>query len=214
VRRVRCREVDRRPASVTPGSNSWDRVPYITTLATGKPSIVPQFRELAQNFIISNYASQEAIDTDDGAIHRIDSEARDERVVWPDSLVACLVSLGSSYYNTHDNFFAYAANGLKSDFGGHHNWHNDNVYAWVTNCWGVGNNDHFINNTCISNTDDGGFKSDCEKGPLMQVSGNQIYNAQGKTSTKFCDPTNVVAGKWPSAAEVVKMGEKVLGFTT
>ena len=43
---------------------SWDRVPYITDIATGKPSIVPQFRELTRNFIIATYSSQEAIDTD------------------------------------------------------------------------------------------------------------------------------------------------------
>ena len=47
----------------------------------------------------------------------------------------------SAYYHTHHNLFAYAANGLKSDFGGHHNFHEHNVYAWVTNCWGTGNAD-------------------------------------------------------------------------
>lgn len=75
--------------------NSWDRVPYITTVRTGKPSIIPAYREFHRNFVLANYASQEAIDTDDG----------------------------SSYYHTHHNFFVYAANGLKSDFGGQYNEH-------------------------------------------------------------------------------------------
>merc|ERR1712196_247 len=114
--------------------NSWDRVPYITTIRNDSASIIPALREISHNFILSVYSSQEAIDTDDG----------------------------SSYYNTHDNFFVYAANGLKSDFGGHDNYHNDNVYA-------------FINNTCVANSAQGGFASDCHKAPLMTVSGNSIY---------------------------------------
>lgn len=164
--------------------NSWDRVPYISDIATGKPSIVPQFREITQNFIVSTYSSQEAIDTDDG----------------------------SSYYNTHDNFFVYAANGLKSDFGGHHNFHNDNVYGYTGNCWGGGNSNQFINNTCVANSADGGFRSDCSKNAFMVVSGNKIYNGDGKLSAKLCDTSNKVLGKWPTAEEVVAMGKKVLGI--
>jgi len=165
--------------------NSWDRVPYITTIRNGTPSTTPAYREISRNFILSTYASQEAIDTDDG----------------------------SSYYHTHDNLFAYAANGLKSDFGGHHNEHVHNVYAWVNNCWGSGNSDRFINNTCIANSDRGGFSSDCTKGPLMTVSGNAIYNQEGSPgSVRFCDRSNRVAGVWPSAAGVVQMGKRVLGL--
>ena len=170
--------------------NSWDRVPYITTIATGKPSVVPAYRTITRNFIISTYSSQEAIDTDDG----------------------------SSYYNTHDNFFVYAANGLKSDFGGQHNRHFRNVYAWTTDCWGGGNSDWFVNNTCVANSDTAGFRSDCDKAhggdawPLMEVSGNTIYNKAGTWTAKVCDQTNVLAGKWPDAAAVVEMGRKVLGF--
>jgi hypothetical protein len=33
------------------------------------------------------------------------------------------VRSGSAYYQTYDNFFAFAANGLKSDFNGHDNRH-------------------------------------------------------------------------------------------
>merc|ERR1712196_171460 len=132
--------------------NSWDRVPYITTIRNGKASIIPALREISHNFILSVYSSQEAIDTDDG----------------------------SSYYNTHDNFFVYAENGLKSDFGGHDNYHNNNVYAFVSNCWGRGNSNEFMNNTCIGNSAAGSFTSDCFKAPMMTVSGNQIYTKSGE----------------------------------
>ena len=60
------------------------------------------------DFCLGTYASQEAIDTDDG----------------------------SAYYRTYENFFVYAANGLKSDFNGHSNEHYRNVYGFVDSCWG------------------------------------------------------------------------------
>ena len=60
------------------------------------------------NFCLGADASQEAIDTDDG----------------------------SAYYRTYENFFVYAANGLKSDFNGHSNEHYRNVYGFVDSCWG------------------------------------------------------------------------------
>lgn len=169
-------------------------MPYITDIATGKPSIIPQFREITKNFIISTYSSQEAIDTDDGL-----------KWIYDNNLDA-----GSSYYNTHDNFFVYAANGLKSDFGGNHNYHKRNVYAFTNNCWGGGNSDQFVNNTCVANSDTGGFRSDCSKSPLMTISGNHIYNREGKLDEKMCDTSNKLAGPWPSAQQIVEMGKQVL----
>ena len=63
--------------------NSWDRVPYITTLRNGTPSIVPADKHIHNNFIVGTYNSQECIDTDDG----------------------------SAYIQTYDNVFAYGAGG-------------------------------------------------------------------------------------------------------
>jgi hypothetical protein len=105
--------------------NSWSRVPYITNIRTGKPSIIPATRKIHGNFILATYFSQQAIDTDDG----------------------------SAYYEVFDNFFVYGDNGLKSDFGGHDNkWHN-NVLAFVGNCYHMGSfkgyNDAFFSNQCI-----------------------------------------------------------------
>ena len=58
--------------------NSWDRQPYLTTVRTGEPSMIMQWREIHHNFFIDNYSPQEDVDNDDG----------------------------SCFYHTHDNFFA------------------------------------------------------------------------------------------------------------
>ena len=65
--------------------------------------MTPAYREIHHNFFIDNYSPQENVDNDDG----------------------------SSYYNTHHNFFVYGGNGMKNDFGGHDNIHQDNLYAYV-----------------------------------------------------------------------------------
>ena len=46
--------------------NSWDRVPYITTLRNGSASIIPAWNHINNNFIIGTYFSSQAIDNDDG----------------------------------------------------------------------------------------------------------------------------------------------------
>jgi len=165
--------------------NSWDRVPYIHDFGGADATVIPHFRQIRKNFILSVYSSQEAIDTDDG----------------------------SAYYNTTQNFMAYGSAGLKSDFGGHDNYHQFNIYPWVSDCWGDGNMDRFIGNTCIANSDDGGFATDCRGlAPYMNVSGNTIYTATGNLSSKLCDPSNVVAGAWPDADTVAKMARDLLDF--
>ena len=70
--------------------NSWDRQPFLTTVRTGKPSMIMKFREIHHNFFIDNYSPQENVDNDDG----------------------------SAYYSTHDNFFVYATVGEKVILGG------------------------------------------------------------------------------------------------
>ena len=87
------------------------------------------------------------------------------------------------------------------------------MYVWVNNCWGHGNADQFVNNTCIANSHNGGFGSDCDKGPMMVVHGNAVYNEAGNLGNMtLCDQSNHVAGTWPSADAVVQMGHTVLGF--
>ena len=128
--------------------NSWDRAPYITTIGlhAPRPSVFPQYRNIHHNFMLANYNSQEAIDNDDG----------------------------SSFYHTHHNFFVYGEAGLKSDFGGHDNHHDNNVYAFVDSCFGGGNNLAFVNNSCVLAHDGRGYGSDCSLPAGMEVSGNAV----------------------------------------
>jgi len=84
--------------------NSWDRQPYLTTVATGQPSVVMAWRTISYNFFIDNYSPQEGIDNDDG----------------------------SNNYHSHHNFLVYGNNGMKNDFGGHDNHHSQNLYAYTS----------------------------------------------------------------------------------
>ena len=47
--------------------NSWDWQPYLTTIRTGQPDMIMQWREIHHNFFIDNYSPQEAVDNDDGS---------------------------------------------------------------------------------------------------------------------------------------------------
>merc|ERR1712093_560100 len=47
--------------------NSWDRVPYITTVRNGMPSVIPKTRVFRENMWFGTYSTQEGIDTDDGS---------------------------------------------------------------------------------------------------------------------------------------------------
>jgi hypothetical protein len=69
--------------------NTWSRTPYLTTLRTGRPSLIPSYNNVSHNFFISNYNSFDGIDNDDG----------------------------SSYYDISSNVF-YLNEGLKSDYHG------------------------------------------------------------------------------------------------
>jgi len=176
--------------------NSWDRVPYITDIRTGKPSIIPADRHIHHNFVIGTYNSQETIDTDDG----------------------------SAYYKTYSNFFAYGDNGLKSDFGGHdHEWR-ENVIAYVGNCFDIwsfkGYNDAFMNNTCVIRS---GYQSDCNLDKSWQVHSNHIYSSSG--DVKVCGmawkdwlksgktrDTDTTVSKWPSDAQLVAWAKELLNF--
>jgi len=150
--------------------NSWDRAPYITTIGrhAPQPSVFPQMRNIHHNFMLANYNSQEAIDNDDG----------------------------SSFYHTHHNFFVFGDAGLKSDFGGHDNWHDNNIYAYAGSCFGLGNNLRFVNNTCILRGDRG-YNSDCNLPSGMNVSGNYVSTPSGTLSVCGGHPTRSVGPGGP-----------------
>jgi len=175
--------------------NSWDRIPYITNEgmirntssspigpglpghmdATGTPSVVPRFREIRRNFIVGVYQSQEDIDTDDG----------------------------SSYYQTHDNYFAMAGRGLKSDFGGewHHSW--NNIYGYVGQCYGSGPSLAFYNNTCVTTSTVVGR---CPEGNMI-VQDNRILVQNPATAPKPCNST---LGAWPTDKELTQIAKQTL----
>jgi hypothetical protein len=89
--------------------NSWDRVVYVYDGADGEAksgTVLKKNDTISFNWVLANYHSSMAIDNDDG----------------------------SCFYDTHDNVFiaepsgaAYGGNSLKSDFGGHSNYHHDNL---------------------------------------------------------------------------------------
>ena len=137
--------------------NSWDRQPYLTTVRTGKPDMIMQWREIHHNFFIDNYSPQENVDNDDG----------------------------SCFYHTHDNFLVYGGQGMKNDFGGHDNHHYGNIYAYAGRALGVTNTlaghvDLFQNNTAILTSSSVGGPQ-C-KAPATIMGGNKYYTKDGTIS--------------------------------
>ena len=49
--------------------NSWDRQPFVTTVADGTPSVYMAWRRIHHNFFIDNYSPQEDVDNDDGSAY-------------------------------------------------------------------------------------------------------------------------------------------------
>merc|ERR1712232_1523237 len=136
--------------------NSWDRQPYLTAVRTGKPSMQMEWRELHHNFFIDNYSPQEGVDNDDG----------------------------SSYYHTHDNFLVYGHQGLKSDFGGHDNRHQDNILAyseralWTTVGPLKGHENWFVGNKVfMTQFDIGHLKCEGVGGTVLHD--NEYYTSNG-----------------------------------
>ena len=139
--------------------NSWDRQPFLTTVAHGTPSMDMAWREIHHNFFIDNYSPQENVDNDDG----------------------------SRYFKTHDNFFVYGGQGMKNDFGGHDNHHTDNIYAYVGQALGVcgaldGHEDVFTGNKVVmTGSSVGGPQCDA---PGKTVMSNNAYFSPNGTVTE------------------------------
>ena len=48
--------------------NSWDRLPYLTTVRNGTASTIPAMNDVGHNFIVANYAADGGcLDNDDGS---------------------------------------------------------------------------------------------------------------------------------------------------
>ena len=109
--------------------NTWDRMPFLTEIATGSPSFTPAPSLITANYIIADYGGSQGIDNDDG----------------------------SSFYHIDGNVF-YAADGFKMDYGGHDSRFANNLVVNTPydgqNCFNVGpfvegHGDSWTNNTCL-----------------------------------------------------------------
>merc|ERR1711977_709204 len=159
------------------------------------------FNEITRNFWINDYNPQEAVDNDDG----------------------------SCYYETHHDFFPLADGGLKNDFGGHDNYHHNNVYyvPGGRGCMGVcaqkpGHEDAFYNNTCIINGKSPNYASFGAGigGPAYPIMhDNQVYTLDGKATESGKSIASwqaqghdlgTVVGKIPSDDAIIQMGRDVL----
>ena len=216
--------------------NSWDRIPYIHTLASsgaldGAPSIVPLQRRFHHNFVLANYNSQEAVDTDDG----------------------------SSRLTVDHNLLAYGDNGLKAVFGGHHLEHVHNLYFFVrasrahtsqgphppatallrtllTACCVLdytqvgtcldlvsfkGYATRFTNNSCVVRSSSG-YASDCGVDSLFghRVEANRVYTRRG--ALEVCGgslsswqagghDTATTLARWPEPEKLVARAEALVG---
>jgi len=138
--------------------NSWDRQVYLTEIS-GSPSTLKLYDNIYNNFIIANYNSQEAIDTDDG----------------------------SCYFETFNNFFAYSGNGMKTDFGGHDNHHHGNIYAYVGTGFTLsgqlpGHEDYFYNNKVILSNDGTYGYGTCSGPAKTVVHNNMVFSPTASVS--------------------------------
>eukprot|EP00005_Dracoamoeba_jomungandri_P000463 CAMPEP_0174252392 /NCGR_PEP_ID=MMETSP0439-20130205/1880_1 /TAXON_ID=0 /ORGANISM="Stereomyxa ramosa, Strain Chinc5" /LENGTH=754 /DNA_ID=CAMNT_0015332915 /DNA_START=107 /DNA_END=2368 /DNA_ORIENTATION=+ len=177
--------------------NSWDRQVYVTKVRNGTASVVKEWDYISRNFIIANYNGQEAVDNDDG----------------------------SCYYKTHDNFFAYSGNGMKSDFGGHDNHHFNNFYAFCGRGFGIdsqypGHNDYFYNNSVVM-TGDGNYGDGqtCSGPSKTIVHDNKIFSPKAEITecgssladwqAKGNDP-RTTSSTWPSDDQMLKWIKNLL----
>lgn len=146
--------------------NSWDRQVYVydDEANGGAPTTTKRNDTISFNFFLANYHSSMAVDNDDG----------------------------SAYFDTHDNVFisassgaAYGGNSLKSDFGGHSNFHHANVDLFFSVGFGIcaaadGFADGYFDNFLyISQDGDYGHGQACSGGAKTLVRNNTIWSPTG-----------------------------------
>eukprot|EP01079_Euglenida_sp_SAG-EU17-18_P010637 gene10638-1933_t len=187
--------------------NSWDRVPYLFDGPDGKPTVFKQNDTIAFNWVLANYHSSMAIDNDDG----------------------------SCFYDTHDNVFisassgaAYGGNSLKSDFGGHSNFHHGNLDLFWSEGFGIsgqldGYSDGYYNNYLYMAKDGkygGGQACKGSAGETI-VGGNTIWTPTGTVTEcgmpleqyqKQGGDQGTKALPYPEDSEVLQVARKILNL--
>eukprot|EP01060_Flectonema_neradi_P015227 TRINITY_DN218_c1_g1_i9.p1 TRINITY_DN218_c1_g1~~TRINITY_DN218_c1_g1_i9.p1 ORF type:complete len:814 (+),score=246.12 TRINITY_DN218_c1_g1_i9:42-2444(+) len=170
--------------------NSWDRQPFLTSQRTGQPSIQMAWRDMSHNFFIDNYNLQEGVDNDDG----------------------------SSYYHTHDNFLVSGNQGMKNDFGGHDNYHYNNVYGYVGKGFGIcaqiaGHEDAFYNNTLVMTGTVVGNGEGCSGPGKTIVHDLKVYTPNGTATECGHSPPQspgTTVHKLPTDDEIIAWGRSLL----
>jgi len=207
--------------------NSWDRLPYITTVADGvTKTTVPAMNDVHNNFIVANYAADGGcLDNDDG----------------------------SAYYSIHHNFCVFG--GHKQNFDGHDKHASNNVYVYPQ-VYGIkcideetegqdtgtsgpdglppaGYSESYTNNICIlPGAGDpymvsGGRFSDAEAfAKSIKLANNTIFAPGGDATVTLSDeersfedfqaagfdPTSTVSGDSPSNDQILQWGRELLGL--
>lgn len=182
--------------------NSWDRQPYLTTVRTGSPSLVPVPRDIHHNFIVANYDGTKGIDNDDG----------------------------SSYYQMHHNF--HVGGWMhKSNFGGHSKDTYGSIGIDVTLGMRMTQaqfpeyRDSFVNNTVVLKSGSGRYYVEvandvatdapsCEQEQCYQhVGGNRVF-ADGNPPSVLIRKNNDRRGTTIAFEEWIAMGyDKNTTFT-
>jgi len=172
----------------------------------GNPTVYKVNDTISYNFIIGNYHSSMCIDNDDG----------------------------SAFFDTHHNVLmaasqdaAYGGNSLKSDFGGHSNFHHDNLDLFWGKGFGIsgqiqGFSDGYYNNY-LWLTNDGNYGSGqtCSGAGQTIVGGNTIWSPTG--NIQECgmslaqwqakgNDAGTTAAAYPSDATVLSIARNMLGL--
>ena len=113
---------------------------------------------------------------------------------------------------------------MKSDFGGHDNWHHDNVYAFVGRGFSIcgqlpGHGDIYTNNYVVQNRDGDYGSPSCDQTTLLHS--NQIYTPTGNVTecgmslaayqAKGHD-VNTTAAPFPASSAILDAARTALGM--
>jgi hypothetical protein len=185
--------------------NSWDRQPFAHSLKDDGSFNMEKVANdtIRHNFIDGNYYGQETVDNDDG----------------------------SAFFDTHHNFLVYGLHGQKADFGGHSNYHHENLYAFISGQAVVpdagteakaGEQLYFFNNTVVATTSQHYIRARCWGLIQTVLHDNRILTPDG-TMGKVCGMTleertargldrSTTVETWPPTAEILALA-RVLLFT-
>jgi len=154
--------------------NSWDRQPFLTTVANGTASLNPAYTLVHHNMFICNYGSEACIDNDDG----------------------------STFFKNYNNFEVYGCH--KDYFAGHNKYTYDSVLVYPNCWgYGCGFTTEFVsgyvdgvwNVSCIQGNDrpyitiNDVDPKNLDKAKLPITHDNKIYNAKGEITVKVGSTT-------------------------